>query len=700
MRMTVRTKLLAGFAAVLVLMLAVGWVGIDKMTAVNRMVDDMYLNQGKGISEVKEAKMNLSDMGVALRNAALAADKAAVEKAIADWEKADAAMRARLSHLESLMVAPEGKEALTRVNEARGSGLFLHGILLRSAASGKQAGGVEMLPEMRGLIGQVQDSDAIIVEAMDLLVAQMEQQAEKAHADSRQQYDDARNQMLLLMALALIVSVAIAFLLSRMIVDGLRRIEVAAEGLALGDVNQQLRVQANGGDEMAQVVGAFARLIDYLKEMASVAEGMASGDLSHEVTPRSDRDVLGNAFYRMIANLRGMVGSVSSSASALAGASQQLLSASDQAGSVTHQIATTIQQVATGNQEQSTAVQETSASVDQLSDAISQISRGADEQSQAVERASASVGQLNSSISSVASASKEVSTSAQLAREAAASGAETVRKSARGMAAIKVTTSRAADKIQELEGYSEQIGSIVETISDIAEQTNLLALNAAIEAARAGEHGRGFAVVADEVRKLAERSSKSTKEISELIGQVQKGTQEAVNAMSRGSKEVELGTRFAEEAGEALKNILSAVEAAANQVTQIAAAVQQMEAASRQVVGAMDSVSSVAEESRATTQGMATSSQQVAVAIEKVAAVSEETSASAEEVSASTEEMSAQVQQMVTQAQDLARMAEQLQAAVARFRMEREGEGEGEGEGAEVVMRRRKDDWVGHTSHG
>ncbi|MHB8990468.1 MAG: methyl-accepting chemotaxis protein, partial [Chloroflexota bacterium] len=212
-------------------------------------------------------------------------------------------------------------------------------------------------------------------------------------------------------------------------------------------------------------------------------------------------------------------------------------------------------------------------------------------------------------------------------------------------------------------------------------------------AARAGEHGRGFAVVADEVRKLAERSSKSTKEIAGLIGQVQKGTREAVNAMSRGSKEVESGTRFAEEAGEALKNILAAVDASSNQVARIADAARQMESASQQVVSIMGAVASVVGESTAATEEMAASSQQVNRAIEQVAAVSQETSASAEEVSASTEEVSAQVQEIMVQTQKLAAMAEELGAAVAQFELSERAQ-------AEVIVRRRQGDWDGRQAAG
>ncbi|MHB1162619.1 MAG: methyl-accepting chemotaxis protein, partial [Chloroflexota bacterium] len=221
----------------------------------------------------------------------------------------------------------------------------------------------------------------------------------------------------------------------------------------------------------------------------------------------------------------------------------------------------------------------------------------------------------------------------------------------------------AAAKVQELDKFSGQIGSIVEAIDDIAEQTNLLALNAAIEAARAGEHGRGFAVVADEVRKLAERSSRETKQIGDLIAQVQRGTHEAVSAMEQGSREVETGAQLAEEAGEALKNILTAVQVANQQTMQIASAASQMESASQEVVGLMDSVSAIVEESTAAT----------------------------EEMAASTEEMSAQVEEIVAQAQSLAAMAEELQAAVAQFKV---GEEDG------VTMRRRQSDWGNQKGSG
>ncbi len=654
------------------------------MQSVNHMVEEMYLNQVQGVSAVKDAKIDLSNMGTALRNAALASDSATADSAAAEWETSEAIMKEKLARLESLMTTAEGKDALAKVNETWQNTRFLHEILLNMAKISSVRQKVEMLPEIRTQIEEIQKGDTAMVSAMDALVRQMQSQVDKAYERSREEYEVARIQTLAIVVLALLVCVAIAFLLSRSIITELTRIEKVAVRLAEGDVEQDLEAHATSGDEIGRVVHAFRQVIGYMRDMATAAEAISNGNLSLQISPRSPRDALGKAFDRMSTNLGAMVASVSSAADALADASQQLSESSEQAGVAAEQIATTVRQVAQGNQEQSAAAQETSASVGQLSRAIDQIASGARHQAASIEKASVSVDRLNESISQVAAATQSVSSATREVEQTASKGADVVRRSIRGMATIRERTDSAAAEVQDLTKYSEQIESIVEAIDDIAEQTNLLALNAAIEAARAGEHGRGFAVVADEVRKLAERASRSTKEIAALISQLRREIDEAATAMEHGALEVETGSKLAEEADEALKGILRSVQGAANHVAQIASAVGQMESASQEVVGLMHSVSAVVEEFSTATAQMAASSSRVSMAIEKIAAVSEETTASAEEVSASTEEVSSQVSEMVSQSRQLARMADELQAAVARFDL---------GEEPKTIMRRRKDDW-------
>jgi methyl-accepting chemotaxis protein len=691
MRVTIRIRLLAGFALVLLLMVAVGWRALDRMTSVNQMIDVVYLSQQDGIAKVSGAKSDLEQMGMAVRNAAVASDVAAVNQASTDWQKSQDAMNAKLDQLKQVAVDPKAKENLANVKETWNQGVYLYAILLQTAKSGGQSGELNILPQMRTLIGQVQANDKKVSDAMDALAATMQEESQRAYDQSRQMYSDARTEVLSLMALAFVASLVVAFLLSRGIAAGLTQLRRFAEGLAEGDLSQQLKLRSKGRDEIGDVVNSFGRMMEYIRSMADVAEAISRGDLTRHVEPHSERDVLGKAFERMNENLRQMVESVSTSAQALSIASVELSSVSEQAGAATHQIGTTIQEVARGNQEQSSTVQDTTTSIEQLTRAIDQIARGSQDQARSIEKTASSVARLSASITQASGASLKLSSAGQEVQASAHSGAKAVEMSISGMHAVKAKTLAAQNEVLDLTKYSEQIGSIVETIDDIAEQTNLLALNAAIEAARAGEHGRGFAVVADEVRKLAERSSKSTKEIANLIKELQREIQEAVDAMNLGVTEVEAGAGVTEQAGAALKEILASVKVTNGQVDQISRAVAEMEVASREVVSEMDSVSAIVEQSTAATQEMAASSHQVTEAIEKVAAVSEETSASAEEVSASTEEMTAQVQEMVGHVRGLATVTEELKVAVSRFTLvEAEEIIEPKDE---TISRRRESDW-------
>ncbi|UFS70201.1 methyl-accepting chemotaxis protein [Geomonas sp. RF6] len=243
----------------------------------------------------------------------------------------------------------------------------------------------------------------------------------------------------------------------------------------------------------------------------------------------------------------------------------------------------------------------------QISETASQVSTSSSQLHATAGRIAAGSEGTSNEISTVAAASHEmmvvgqdiakncllVADSASRASDSAASGATVVKDTIDGMERISEQVRAAADAVEALGSRSEQIGAIVGTIEDIADQTNLLALNAAIEAARAGEQGRGFAVVADEVRALAERTTKATREVGAMIKSIQTETREAVSAMELGVAEVAKGTSASVKSGEALESILQQINGLSMQINQIAIASEEQDATVREITQSIQNISEI-----------------------------------------------------------------------------------------------------------
>ncbi|MBB6282249.1 methyl-accepting chemotaxis protein [Geobacillus subterraneus] len=348
--------------------------------------------------------------------------------------------------------------------------------------------------------------------------------------------------------------------------------------------------------------------------LSEAARRIAAGDLTETKMNVRNRDEIGElaaSFEQMAKNLRSVLHEVAQNAEQVAASSEELAASAEQTSKATEQIAMTIQGVASGVDKQMQSVEETSTAVDSVSEQIGQISERAQR---------------------VAAIAAETS-------KQAADGGQTIEASVAQMNKVNGTVEQLAEVIKGLGRRSEQIGSIIEAIRNIAAQTNLLALNAAIEAARAGEHGRGFAVVADEVRKLAEQSAESARQIAELIAAIQEETAHAVQSMESVVNEVTAGTGVIRASGETFAQIRAAVDGVAAQIRDVSASVSEMAASSEQIVRS----------------------------VRLVADVAESTSAGTQEVSAATEEQLASMEEISASAASLSKMADDLQAIVGKF---------------------------------
>lgn len=237
-----------------------------------------------------------------------------------------------------------------------------------------------------------------------------------------------------------------------------------------------------------------------------------------------------------------------------------------------------------------------SASVE-LSATAEEISKGTDTLTSRASQTAAAVEEMNATVGQVAQNSGKAASLAQDTVKTAQDGGTVVSSTISGMQQLSDAVTNSATIISELGKSSDQIGEIVRTIEDIADQTNLLALNAAIEAARAGEQGRGFAVVADEVRKLAERTTKATKEIGDMIRQIQHDTRGAVDSMQQGTQKVTAGVDLVNKTGEALSQIVRMVSESADMIRQIAVASEEQSVATQQIASDIEQVAKVTKES-------------------------------------------------------------------------------------------------------
>ncbi|MFN8636194.1 MAG: HAMP domain-containing methyl-accepting chemotaxis protein [Chloroflexota bacterium] len=663
MRAGIGFKMLATVGVVVLGLIVVGFIGWQNTVEFAADADDIY--QDGVVMSIELAKVQRGLYELRLGGSGQAYATADAEKRVKIRQADDDWLKQVDDNMNALIAAstsPREAALIKTWREAYPQFLAARQRTMALVDSGKDAEATAL--RTGETAQQLQKSMKVITDLLEVQESESVAVNQELHAAAE------RSALVLVSAIlvALAIGIGHALYLIRSIMQGVRQVTVAAHGLAAGDLDQD--VQVHSKDELGEMARAVRVMIDHQREMAAAAQAIAAGDLTVSVQPASERDILGIAFVEMLDGLRGSIGRVGSAANGLAQTSRQLGDVAEQVTDVVQQVAIGIQQIAVNAEAEAHAARESRDAMAQLNEAIDQVSQGALEQTRSVSGVSATTQQMAIGVEQIAANAKALAHASQQTRTSAEQGATAVQRTVAGMAEIQVVVSEASAKIEELGQLGEKIGAVVETIDDIAEQTNLLALNAAIEAARAGEHGRGFAVVADEVRKLAERSQRETKAIGQLISDIQLGTRDAVNAMVKGTAKVDEGSAEADQAGQALSAILAEIQSTVQQVEEIATAVDGMAAQSRNVSETMTVVTATAEETTATSEAMATAAVEVGRSIQAITAGSAQNSAATEEISASAEEMNAQIEEMSGQSQTLAQTAEQLKELVARFRLE------------------------------
>lgn len=622
-------KLGAGFGICLLLSIIVGAASISGMNKMNDARTKMTRG-AKTTLMVADFNAHFLESIRAVKNLLLSDNEADNQKFAKQCHDMMKAADEDLAEFEKTVRSEEGKKASADLNAEWAIYSPMQNKVVELGLQNKNAEAQKISIESRS---SVKHLDEII----SVYRAAKKKEAEKLTKESDEISQTSSELAMSLLCAAVVIGVVVATFLTRSIAGTLKTISQKFTSIKENDVHDLTRgLEALAQGNLTQVANSTTTPIalgthDEFGKMADTFDQML-GDLQGAV----------GSYNQAKESLTNMVRDLAANSSDVASTSQTLAAAAEESGAASSEIAS-------GSEKLAGSATDSAAIVQQLIAQVDTVGQSSQAQLKLVDRSGQVLGRAASGITEVAASAQQMAVAAQEGNNAVA---ETVE----AMARVQNTVAISAAKVQELDQKGQEIGNIVVAIEQIAEQTNLLALNAAIEAARAGEHGRGFAVVADEVRKLAEEAGAATKQISGLIASVRSTVEDTVKAIEGTTAEANSGIERSEHAGKALEQILSSADQVAKKAEQVASLTQE-------ATESMEAMSQSASTNAQSSADMSAGAAKVGSSIQEVAAISEESAAGAQELSATIQEVS-------SAANELARMSQDLEEIVSRFEVE------------------------------
>lgn len=640
-------KLAIGFGSALTFLIIFFFSSLNNLSTMNEnmviIVDELFpeaVDENKIIDAVNEN-------AIAIRNMLFSNDPAIKRATLNTLTKNKDFIDKTYQSLSERVSNPKAKELLNNIEKIRQQEYFpARERLFRLYESG------ENLEVERLLFGEFQIAQNKFIESISNLIEFQTELVNLEGDKAKNSYSSAKTFTVIIGISALLFMLIFSVYLTKIITNPIAGLVNAANKLAEGDIT--VEVKANRKDEIGILEASFVKMIEGIKNKAEAAQKISEGNLEVNLKARSENDVLSLSILNIVKYLKELITElnmltagaingdlkVRGNAEKFNGSYKSIIEEINQLvakmvepinesrevlnimakGDLTprvkgnylgdykiikdsiNQLGDSLENVIRDVTE---AVKATASASSEISSSSEEMAAGAQEQSAQANEVASAVEQMTTTILQTSKNANVASERSSKASKLTQTGVEKIAEAKEGMNDITTSAQSTAKVIGSLANKTDQIGEIAQVIDDIADQTNLLALNAAIEAARAGEQGRGFAVVADEVRKLAERTTKATKEIAETIKEIQNEAREANESMVVAGRVVSKGIELNAQVEEVLFNIDTTVKSVNDEISQVASASEEQSTAAEQISKNIESISSVTQQSAAGVQQIA-----------------------------------------------------------------------------------------------